>query len=275
MKKVLALLLALTLSTSLVACDNNNAQNDNEPDVSVNQPEIETPTNEDDNDKVKDTENDDTSEKESVADSDEEKNDDSETENVEDGNETDETAPEASGSSTALSDGKFVNLDNMEFAINGKVYKISETTLQTLIDDGVPFDEDDIMNANNNINGNSESQGFGIDLAEYWSAQVYVLNSTDENKTIAECPISKVYLPVNQDKTQNILELSIPLDITEETLIAQAGEPTDRSEYFGDDDYVSIGLEYKRDSDVYIGDWGYDIEFINNELRYVTIDYMP
>ena len=275
MKKVLALILALTLSTSLVACGGNDVKDDSEADVSLNQSEIEAPNSEDDNDEVKDTENDDTSEKESVADSDEEKNDDSETENVEDVNETDETAPEASGSSTALSDGKFVNLDNMEFAINGKVYKISETTLQTLIDDGVPFDEDDIMNANNNINGNSESQGFRIDLAEYWSAQVYVLNSTDENKTIAECPISKVYLPVNQDKTQNILELSIPLDITEETLIAQAGEPTDRSEYFGDDDYVSIGLEYKRDSDVYIGDWGYDIEFINNELRYVTIDYMP
>ena len=275
MKKVLALILALTLSTSLVACGGNDVKDDSEADVSLNQSEIEAPNSEDDNDEVKDTENDDTSEKESVADSDEEKNDDSETENVEDVNETDETAPEASGSSTALSDGKFVNLDNMEFAINGKVYKISETTLQTLIDDGVPFDEDDIMNANNNINGNSESQGFRIDLAEYWSAQVYVLNSTDENKTIAECPISKVYLPVNHDKTQNILELSIPLDITEETLIAQAGEPTDRSEYFGDDDYVSIGLEYKRDSDVYIGDWGYDIEFINNELRYVTIDYMP
>ena len=244
MKKVLALILALTLSTSLVACDNNNAQNDNEPDVSVSQPEIETPTNEDDNDEVKDTEKDDTSEEES-------------------------------GVTTTLSDGKFVNLDNMEFAINGKVYKISETTLQTLIDDGVPFNEDDIMNANNNINGNSESQGFRIDLAEYLSAQVYVLNSADENKTIAECPISKVYLPVNHDKTQNVLELSIPLDITEETLIAQAGEPTDRSEYFGDDDYVSIGLEYKRDSSIYYGDWGYDIEFINGELRYVTIDYMP
>lgn len=78
---------------------------------------------------------------------------------------------------------------------NGNVYTLGETVLQTLIDDGVPFDDRDIANVNNNISANNQSQGFRI--------------------------------------------------------------------------------EYKRSSTQYIGDYGYDIEFINGAIRYVTIDFKP
>ena len=69
--------------------------------------------------------------------------------------------------------GAYVDLNNMQFAINGKVYTLGKTTLQTLIDDDVPFDKDDLLNANNNIDKNSQSEGFEIELGEYWDAQVY------------------------------------------------------------------------------------------------------
>lgn len=171
-------------------------------------------------------------------------------------------------------EGEWVNLDLMQFAVNGKVYTIGETTLQEMIDDGVPFEEDDLANASNNLNKNSESQGFEIILGEYYSAQVFVMNTTDDNQVTAECCISEIYLPVHNDREQNVISFAFPLTLTEEELRANAGEPTDFNEYKSDD-YVSHRLEYTRESTVYYGDWGYNFEFDNDELRYITIDWLP
>ena len=167
----------------------------------------------------------------------------------------------------------YADLDNRSFAINGKVYTLGVTTLQEMIDDGVPFDEDDIANAGNNINPDYQSSGFKITLGDYYSAQVYVGNYTDENKTMAECPICEIYLPVHQDDPNTILTFAFPLNLTEEDLIANSGEATDFREYVSDDgDYVSHTYEYKVDSERYIGDSGYSFEFANGELRYLYID---
>lgn len=171
--------------------------------------------------------------------------------------------------------GKYVDLDNMQFSINGKTYTLGKTTLQDLIDDGVPFDEDDLANANNNLNKNSQSQGFKINLGEYWSAQVYAMNDTDENKTTAECYIGEVYLPLHDDETQDILTFAFPQNITMDELKKNAGEPTDTSHYDGDDGYYTDTLEYTRKSTKYIGDSGYKFEFTNGQLRYITIEYLP
>ena len=80
---------------------------------------------------------------------------------------------ESSAPQQTIDLGSYVDLNNMQFAINGKVYTLGKTTLQTLIDDDVPFDKDDLLNANNNIDKNSQSEGFEIELGEYWDAQVY------------------------------------------------------------------------------------------------------
>lgn len=165
----------------------------------------------------------------------------------------------------------YADLDNRSFAINGKVYTLGVTTLQDMIDDGVPFDEDDIANVNNNLNGNSSSQGFKIVLGDYYNAQVYAGNFTEDNKTIAECPICEIYLPVDLEESNDILQFAFPLNITEDDLIANSGEPTDKSEY-SDGDYQSNTYEYKKDSEQYYGDSGYQFEFVNGELRYVYID---
>lgn len=188
----------------------------------------------------------------------------------------DTTNEETTSAREDIANEEMLNLDNMQIQINGKTYTLGKTTLQDMIDDGVPFDEDDIANADNNLNKNSESQGFKIELGEYWSAQVSFFNDTDTNKKISECYISKVYLPVKQDQTENILTFSFPLTVTEDELRDSAGEPTEFDEYISDDKkYTSHTLEYKTDSSKYIRDWGYKFEYINNELEYVTLTWLP
>lgn len=189
------------------------------------------------------------------------------------------TAPEteatAEGGSAETPSGKYVDLNNMQFTINGKTYTLGKTTLQELIDDGVPFDEDDLANAGNNLNKNSQSQGFRIELDDYWSAQVYVLNDTDGNKVTSECYVNEVYLPVHQDKTQDILSFAFPLNLTMDELKANAGEPTEVRHYDGDNGYYTDTLEYILESTKYYQDGGYTFEFTKGELKYVTVEYMP
>lgn len=169
---------------------------------------------------------------------------------------------------------KYVNFDNRSFAVNGKVYTLGKHTLQDMINDGVPFDETDLANANNNLNKNYESQGFEIVLGKYYSAQVYFTNFSNENMKIADCKLSQIYLPVNKDKEQNILSFAFPLTITENELVSQAGKPTNESEYKGTGDYFKRTLEYTIGSTKYLGNSGYRFEFLNGDLQYLYIDYL-
>lgn len=195
-----------------------------------------------------------------------------EDEDTEEDTEDSSTKIEAPAPVDGLSD-VYADLDNRSFAINGKVYTLGVTTLQEMIDDGVPFDADDIANASNNLNGNSSSAGFKIVLGEYYNAQVYVGNFTSDNKSAAECPICEIYLPVDLEESNDILQFAFPLTLTEEELVANSGEPTDKDEYTSDDgDYQSNTYEYKIDSEQYYGDSGYRFEFTNGELKYVYID---
>lgn len=168
----------------------------------------------------------------------------------------------------------WVNLDNRSFAVNGTVYTLGVSTLQDMIDGGVPFDEEDIANANNNLNSNTESQNFSIVLGEYYNAQVSVINTTEENKTMAECPISSIYLPVDLEESNDILTFAFPLTMTEDDLLAQAGEPTSQDSYSSGSDYTMNTYEYKVESENYYRETGYKFEFTNGVLSYVTINWI-
>ena len=168
----------------------------------------------------------------------------------------------------------WVNLDNRSFAVNGTVYTLGVSTLQDMIDGGVPFDEEDIANANNNLNSNTESQNFSIVLGEYYNAQVAVINTTEENKTMAECPISSIYLPVDLEESNDILTFAFPLTMTEDDLLAQAGEPTSQDSYSSGSDYTMNTYEYKVESENYYRETGYKFEFTNGVLSYVTINWI-
>ena len=97
---------------------------------------------------------------------------------------TAEEATEAAETTTAKasvdssSDGLWADFDRMTFSVSGKTYTLGETTLQEMIDDGVPFEEDDLANAGNNVNPNYESSSFNITLGEYAFAQVRVLRAS-------------------------------------------------------------------------------------------------
>ena len=175
---------------------------------------------------------------------------------------------------TATIGGSYVDFDNMQFAINGKTYTLGQTTLQELIDDGVPFNEDDIANASNNLNKNSQSSGFRITLGDYWSGQVYVFNDSDAGKTASECYISEVYLPMHIGETQNVMSFAFPVDMTLDELLANESDPTDNRTYEGES-HTTDTVEYKKDSTKYYGQYGYKFEFLDGNLQYITIDYLP
>lgn len=181
--------------------------------------------------------------------------------------------PESKPAGTAAASGNYIDYENRQFSVNGKTYTLGVNTLQDMIDDGVPFDANDIANAGNNLDANTESSGFGIPLGNYWTAQVYVINTTDSGKIMSECPLSAVYLPVHEDETQSVLSFAFPLDITEAELVASAGEPTNRDVYT-DDNYENITVEYKKDSEKFFGSSGYEFEFTNGKLSYVNINWV-
>lgn len=177
------------------------------------------------------------------------------------------------------SDTKWVDFDNMTFTVNGKTYKLGETTLQDMIDDGVPFDENDIANAGNNVNPNYETPSFDIVLGEYKFAQVSGLNDTSENKPASECYISEVYMPVDLEEPQDILEFNFPLNITIDDLITNSGKPEDPDDiYIYDSDdgkYHRETYTYRKASEKYYGSSYYKFEFSDDGLEYITINYMP
>ena len=146
------------------------------------------------------------------------------------------------------------------------------------IDDGVPFDQDDLDVAQNTIKSNYESDAFDIRLDEYWSCRVYVMNDTEDSKKMSECFISEVYLPLRDDQKQDIVTFDFPLTITMEELVKACGEPQDPGEishYDGDDGYFSDDVEYAQSAEKYYGYRKYSFEFIKGTLGYFTMTYKP
>ena len=194
-------------------------------------------------------------------------------EDADDTTDNSSTAPAVSASSAKFASTKYADLDHRQFAINGKVYTLGVTTLQDMIDDGVPFDKDDIANANNNVNPDSGTD-FEIELGKYNYATVYVGNFTDDNKAAKDCPIREIYFSIDEDETQNVLSFNFPFSLTEDNLKENSGDPTDYSTNTSNK-YTYTTYEYKVESDDYYGESGYNFEFTNGKLSYVTIDYMP
>ena len=173
-----------------------------------------------------------------------------------------ETTTAAKEKDTSKDGNLWADFDNMSFKINGKTYTLGKTTLQELIDDGVPFDENDLANAGNNINPRYESSSFEIKLGERSFAQVRVLNDSSDNKKASE--------------PQDILEFNFPLTMTQEELLANSGEPDPDNIYTyqsDDSDYHSESYTYEKEAEKYYGNSSYKFEFANDVLAYVTISY--
>lgn len=187
-----------------------------------------------------------------------------------------ETTPSETSKAPSVINGKIVNFDEMHFYINGQKFILGESTLQDMIDAGVPFEKDDLENANNNLKANYQSQGFKIKLGDYYTLQLYFLNYSDEGKPISECVCNEIYLPI-RDQEQDIFTLDFPLTLTEEELVADAGEPEDGVRYYDDDEsnYHSADYKYQIESTKYYGGSSYEFDYVNGELKYLYITWMP
>lgn len=263
--KTLSFALALALAASLAGCS-KPAQQGNAEDAEATAAVEEQATEET---APETTEESDADKK---SDSDEKLNTEKK-----DAEKADQEKDAASSPNAAIATGDYIDFDEMRFYLNGKKYVLGVNTLQDMIDDGVPFDENDLANAGNNLNPNYQSQGFVIELADYYNAQVYTMNDSEDNKTIAECTLCEIYLPVRNDLEQNILSFDFPLDITMDELIATCGEPDENTHWVSEDDetYYTDTIVYKRDSEKYLGHSDYRFEFTKGELKYVYINYVP
>ncbi len=182
---------------------------------------------------------------------------------------------------------KYADLDNRSFVYNGKVYKLGETTLQDLIDGGLPFDEKEIKNAENNVNGNHETSRYTINLNDLTFIQLVFINKTDDSMPEKDCLLSTVrwnvlYVP-HDDYQDSLIEqivssindcakdlsFSFPYYLTKDELLEKCPDPTSTDEYGK--------VSYMVASEVYMGSSGYSFQFDKdtNQLKDVTISWLP
>lgn len=256
-KKITALLLAGCMMMSIAACNNAGKNTDDEDTGRTEESQTEETTTETTEESTEKTEK---SEETTTT--------------------TTTEATEATQSSRVAYTGTVIDFEDMHFFVNGKKYTLGTTTLQEMIDDGVPFKEGDIKYASEKIKKNTQSfNGFGIELDKFWSPQVYVMNLSDSEKPMSECVIYRIYMPSIDEHYQNNANLSFdfPYDITMDELVANAGEPKDgdKDHYDGDDGYYTDTYNYKQKSEKYLGSREYSFEFKKGEITKIVISYIP
>ena len=187
---------------------------------------------------------------------------------------------EDNGGSTAAPSGvKYVNFDEMNFYINGKKYTLGKTTLQDLIDDGVPFKDGELDDAKNNLKSKYQSAPIKLKIADGWNVSVYVFNDTDAGKPMNECYVNEIYVSAlsSSKESQNVLTFDFPFEtLTVEDLKANSGEPTEKP-YHNEDDpkFVADYLEYTKQSTKFMNRNRYKFEFYNSKLSTFYMTYIP
>ena len=166
----------------------------------------------------------------------------------------------------------------MNFYINGQKFTLGKTTLQDMIDAGVPFKDGELEDAKNNLKSKYQSAPFKVDIGKGFSCFIYVFNDTDSGRPSNECYVNEVtfYGSYTKGETQNVLTFDFPLNVTIEDLKANAGDPTEKP-YHNEDDpkFIADYLEWTKQGKKYMNRNRYRFEFYNYELRNVTITYFP
>lgn len=181
----------------------------------------------------------------------------------------------------------YADLEKRCFAYKGRIFILGESTLQDLIDGGIPFDESDLNNSGNNVNRNYETSRYRARINDYVSLQFTFINITESNISEAECLLDNVrfytlYVPqpdYEDSKNEEITALindaqeqvcfSFPLTLTKEQLLENNGNATEIDEY--------NNVEYQIHSEVYMGQSGYRFVFNKqtNQLEQVSITWLP
>lgn len=192
-----------------------------------------------------------------------------------------ETETEATTAATtrgaSVINGTIVNFDEMNFYVNGKKFTLGKTTLQDMIDAGVPFDESDLQNAGNNVKSNSGSDVFKIVLGDYYYARVYFMNDTEDGKAAKDCFAHEITISIDNDKAQDILTFDFPFTFSMEELIANSGDPNEDIFHYESDDgsYISDTVKYSKESEKYYNKNYYEFDFVNGELDSIHMTYIP
>ena len=202
-KKITALLLASAMVFSLASCSIPGGKRDRDDDDE----RIE---------RTEDEETEKTTEKTTEETTSEETTEETTT--------TTESETEATEAKREEFSGKVVDFDDMHFYVKGKKYTLGKSTLQEMIDDGVPFEESDLKKVDQKIKKNQRqlTGGFRIRLDKFWSALVYVMNVEDDEKTLAESVSTGSAFPASTRiiRTRRIL-LSISLSTSQWTSLSR------------------------------------------------------
>lgn len=176
------------------------------------------------------------------------------------------------GSST-LDTSQMINIDNMQFKLEGHVFTLGETTLQDMLDAGIEFDKDSMSNASNNVNADNEILMY-YKVGKYNTAYLSFTNFTEDNLKATDCTLSSIDVSIFEDSDDDYskLEFTIPYGISTDELISQAGEPTDT--YTSESSNFTT-LYYQRESEQYYGDLGYSISFMDNQLSGIEMEFLP
>ena len=181
----------------------------------------------------------------------------------------------------------YADLEKRCFAYKGQIFTLGESTLQDLIDGGIPFDEDELKNIGNNVNSNYETGRYSVEINDYVWLQFSFLNMTDDSISEAECLLCSVrwytiYVPqpdyedsMNEEITAQIADaqeevcFSFPFTLTKEQLLENNGNATEIDEY--------NNVRYYADSEIYMGKSGYSFEFnkTTDQLEAVSISWLP
>ena len=261
-KKITALLLASAMVFSLASCNMIGKRDRDDDDERIER------TEDEETEKTKETTEESTTEKETEE----------ETTTTE--SETEATTEETTEAKREEFSGKVVDFDDMHFFVNGKKYTLGKSTLQEMIDDGVPFEESDLKKVDQKIKKNQRqlTGGFRIRLDKFWSALVYVMNVDDDEKTLGECVIYRISVPsLDQNyKNEANLTFDFPLNITMDELVKNAGEPAEGNKKHNDyDNYHTDTFSYKQKSKKFLGSKAFNFDFKNDVLNKVELDYIP
>ncbi len=166
----------------------------------------------------------------------------------------------------------WVNFDNMGFFLDDEWIELGTATYGDLIEDGMMFTDASLEAADDVLSVDYESD-FVFNAGDDWNAYIYVLNDTEEDAACRDCHVVEIYLPVEAD--QDVILFAFPLGMTEDELIANAGEPDSLDSYENENGETNSTYVYEMESTVYVGSSSYTFEFNDGVLAYVTLCYRP
>ena len=174
---------------------------------------------------------------------------------------------------------KYVNFDEMNFYINGKKYTLGKTTLQELVDDGVPFEEGETDNFQNNVKSHYQSGYIKIDTGVkngcwFW---IEVFNDTDSGKPMNECYVNEILFKILNDEgaKQTLISFDFPFTLTMDELKANAGDPTEKPYHNETSSNVYDKLEWTKKGTKFMNRNRIEFSFTNGVFKEVDMTYIP